>query len=458
METILIVDDKQNYTAILSNILEEDGFETLSANNANKALDILSKSDVDLVLTDMKMPYTDGIALLDEIKDKDPDLPVIIMTAYGTIEKAVEAMQKGAYNYILKPFDNKKLSLYVSKAISMYRIIKENRRLRDTIKEHYSFNNIIGKSVVMKEVFEMMRKIIPTSSTVLIEGASGTGKELVAKSLHFNGPRNAKPWVAINCSALAVNLLESELFGHEKGAFTGAIAMKKGRFELADRGTLFLDEVGELSTELQVKLLRVLQEKSFERVGGIKPISVDIRIIAATNKSLQDEVLKGNFREDLFYRLNVLRIDMPPLRARTEDINLLINHFINKYDIKRSGKYPVLGVNYEVRKLFLKYKWPGNIRELENVLEHAVLMCSNEIISIKDLPRNFRKDINKNLQLNEILLKSNLYETLAYVEKNIIIQALKKANYVQARAAEILDIGKSGLNQKIKKHKIITKK
>ena len=258
METVLIVDDEKNYPLILSAILEEEGFETFTANSGHDALEILSNTDIDLVLTDMKMPSMDGIALLERIKDKDQDLPVIMMTAYGTVDKAVEAMQKGAYSYILKPFENDQLIVYVNKAVGMYRVVKENRQLRNDVKLQYSFGNIIGKSKVMQDVFETIRKVAPATTTVLIEGESGTGKELAAKSLHFNSLRRDKPFIAVNCSALAENLLESELFGHERGAFTGAVAMKKGRFELADGGTLFLDEIGELSQNLQVKLLRVL--------------------------------------------------------------------------------------------------------------------------------------------------------------------------------------------------------
>jgi two-component system NtrC family response regulator len=330
METVLIVDDEKNYPLILSAVLEDEGFETLVANSGQEALGILESADIDLVLTDMKMPRMDGIELLTRIKERDPDLPVIMMTAYGTVDKAVEAMQKGAYNYILKPFDNTQLVLYVHKATEGYRVVKENRRLRTAVLRHYSFGNIIGKSKAMQDVFETVAKVAPTNATVLIEGESGTGKELIARSIHFNSDRREGPYIAVNCSALAESLLESELFGHDKGAFTGAHAMKKGRFELADGGTLFMDEIGDLPLALQVKLLRVLQEKSFERVGGTKPITVDIRVIAATNRRLREEVTRGRFREDLFYRLNVVHIDLPPLRQRKEDIRLLVSHFIKK--------------------------------------------------------------------------------------------------------------------------------
>lgn len=451
METILIVDDEKNYPPILSAVLEDAGFETLTAYSGREALEILEDSDVDLVLTDMKMPGMDGIELLERIKQKDPEIPVIVMTAHGTIEKAVEAMQKGAYSYLLKPFDNEQLILYVNKANAMFRVVKENRRLRSAVESRYSFGNIIGKSKPMSAVFEMIRKVAPTGATVLIEGESGTGKELVAKSIHFNSPRREKPFVAVSCSALAETLLESELFGHEKGAFTGAVAAKKGRFELADGGTLFLDEIGELSPNLQVKLLRVLQEKIFERVGGVKPISVDIRILAATNKKLKQEVAKGRFREDLFFRLNVVHIELPPLRERPEDIRLLINHFIKKFADEHPVETPVRGIDREAERLFYEYSWPGNIRELENVIERAMILCPGDLIKISDLPNDFKKSTNDILHLDGIPPDAKLNETLDMIEKKMVERALKLTGQVQAQAAELLGIGKSGLNWKIKK-------
>jgi len=457
MDTILIVDDEKNYTLILAAVLEDAGFETLTANSGAEAMDILSSSDVDLVLTDMKMPAMDGINLLERIKKKDADLPVIMMTAHGTVEKAVEAMQKGAYNYILKPFDNERLVLYVNKAIRMYAVVKENRQLRSAVENRYSFHNIIGKSKAMQDVFQIIRKVAPAAATVLIEGASGTGKELVANALHFNGHRKDKPFVAVNCSALAETLLESELFGHEKGAFTGAVSMKKGRFEIAHEGTLFLDEIAELSAGLQVKLLRVLQERVIERVGGVKPIAVNIRLIAATNKSLKSEVAEGNFREDLFYRLNVVTLTLPPLRERLEDIRPLVMHFIAKYSGERNEGHPVTGIAREVEQLFYDYDWPGNVRELENVIERAVVMSPEEIIQVSDLPKDFIDHAHGTLHMDGIPMDANLYDTLALVEKNMIVRALKKTNYVQAHAAALLGIGKSGLNQKIKKYQLFRK-
>ena len=456
METILIVDDEKNYLTILSAVLEEEGFEVLTALSGQEALEIYKTSDLDLVVTDMKMPEMDGIALLENIKQLDPDLPVMMMTAHGTIDKAIEAMQKGAYTYILKPFDNERLTIYVNKAIAVYQVIKENRRLRDEVESQYRFGNIIGKSKAIHDVFETIQKVAPSSATVIIEGESGTGKELVAKSIHFNSPRRDKPFVAVNCSALAESLLESELFGHDKGAFTGAVAMKKGRFELADGGTLFLDEIGELSQNLQVKLLRVLQEKAFERVGGMRSLSVDIRIIAATNKNLKEEMLKGSFREDLFYRLNVVHISLPSLKERKEDIRLLVNHFIQKYSGERKSDIAVTGVDQDVDRLFYDYSWPGNVRELENVIERVMILCPGDTVTVTDLPKGFKDSVYNTLHLEGIPANAKLYDTLAMIEKAMILRALKMANNVQAHAAEMLGIGKSGLNQKLKKYDLDT--
>ena len=451
MDSILVVDDEKNYTAVLSAVLEEEGFETFMANSGNEALAVLAQEDISLVISDMKMPVMDGLALLEQIKKQSPDMPVIIMTAHGTVDKAVEAMQKGAYTFILKPFDNERLVMYARKAAEHHRLIKDNQRLQVEVESQYSFDNIIGKSPPMQTVFKTIRKVGPTSATVLIEGESGTGKELVAKSIHFNSPRRNKSIVAVNCAALAENLLESELFGHEKGAFTGAISRKKGRFELADGGTIFLDEIGELPPSLQVKLLRVLQEKTIERVGGTLSIPVDIRIIAATNRSLRTEIEEGRFREDLFYRLNVVKIQLPPLKKRPEDIRLLISHFMHKYSAMRSDDTTITQVDPSVERLFYDYHWPGNVRELENIIERAMVLCSGPVITVEDLPAEFRDQVYNTLHLDGIPADAHLYETLAMVEKRMIQRAMKMSDNVQTKAAAILGIGKSGLNQKLKK-------
>ena len=376
-----------------------------------------------------------------------------MMTAHGTVDKAVEAMQKGAYSYILKPFENERLILYVKKATAVYEVMKDNRRLRDDMESRYSFGNLIGKSKCMQDVFTTIKKVARSTATVLIEGESGTGKELVAKSIHFNSPRRDRPFIAVNCCALTESLLESELFGHEKGSFTGAVAMKKGRFELADNGTLFLDEIGELPQNLQVKLLRVLQEKTIERVGGGKPITVNIRVLVATNKNLKQEVQKGRFREDLFFRLNVVNLILPPLRKRPEDLQILTKHFIAKYTDKLGIDMPGKTVDKDVERFFHSYRWPGNVRELENVIERALIMCPGNTITISDLPRDLKDGIQYKI-LEEIPGNAKLYETLSAIEKKMILRSLKITNNVQSHAAALLGIGKSGLNQKIKKYNL----
>jgi len=454
MESILVVDDEKNYTAVLSAVLEEDGFETFMANSGAQALEVLKKEEISLVISDMKMPAMDGLTLLEKIKKRVPDMPVIIMTAHGTVDKAVEAMQKGAYTFILKPFDNERLVMYAHKALELHRLVKDNQRLQHEVESQYRFDNIIGKSPLMKNVFKTISKVGPTSATVLILGESGTGKELVAKSIHFNSPRRNKPIVAVNCAALAENLLESELFGHEKGAFTGAVARKKGRFELADGGTIFLDEIGELPPSLQVKLLRVLQEKTIERVGGTLPIPVDIRIIAATHRSLKQEIEEGRFREDLLCRLNVVKIQLPSLKQRPEDIHLLIDHFLHKYSAERPAGNAITKVDPAVERLFHDYHWPGNVRELENVIERIMVLCSGPTITEADLPTELRDHVRNTLHLEGIPADATLYETLTMVEQRMIIRAMKMAGNVQTKAAEILGIGKSGLDQKLKKYNL----
>ena len=454
MENILIVDDEKNYPRIIGEILQEEGYTSVTASSGMEALDILNNELIDLVLTDVKMPGMSGIQLLEKIKEINPDIPVIIMTAHGSVEKAVGAMHKGAYTFILKPFENQTLMAHIAKAISVYRIVQENSILRDAISSRYSFDHIIGKSKPMQEIYEIIKKVAPSNASALIEGESGTGKELVAKSIHYNSLRKNKPLVVVNCSAFVETLLESELFGHEKGAFTGAGAMKKGRFEISDKGTLFLDEIGELPIPLQVKLLRVLQEKMIERVGGTRSIPVDFRLIAATNKNLEDEVKKGHFREDLYYRLNVVKIVIPPLRERSEDIPLLINHFINKHTSGEHSAGNVSEIDPEAVKILCDYQWQGNVRELENTIERAVILGSGNLITPSDLPFQIRQKISTTLDLDGIPEDVGLVETLAAVEKRMIQRAMKLSGNVQTKAAQLLGIGKSGLNQKLKKFNI----
>lgn len=451
MDTILVVDDEKNFRRILEEIFADEGYQVFTAGNGREALEVLKQSDVDLILTDMKMPVMDGMALLEAVKQIDSQLPVIMMTAHGTVDKAVEAMQKGAYTYVLKPFDNEQLLLYAGKAVSSFNVVQENRRLRKDLINTYSFDNIIGKSKPMQDIFAKISKVAPSGATVLIEGESGTGKELVAKAIHYNSPRHDKPFVAVNCSALSESLLESELFGHEKGAFTGAVSTRKGRFEMAHGGTLFLDEIGEISQNIQVKLLRVLEERAFERVGGSTPISVDIRVITATNKNLRAETAENRFREDLFYRLNVVHLQLPPLRERKEDLKLLVQNFIQKLS-PPGREIPVHGIDGEVERLFYDYSWPGNIRELEHVIEHALIFTAGKLITVDDLPNTFRNNIETSIHLDKIPGNASLPDVLEQVEKAMIMRAMEQAGGVQTVAAEMLGIGKSGLNQKLKKY------
>ena len=454
MENILIVDDEKHYPMIIGEVLSEEGYTPFTASSGMEALDILNTQPIDLVLSDVKMPGMSGIDLLEKAKQIKPDLPVIIMTAFGSVEKAVEAMHKGAYTFILKPFENEALIAHIAKALSMSKIVQENTLLKDAIQSRYKFDNIIGKSKPMQALYEIIKKVAPTSASVLVEGESGTGKELVAKSIHYNSMRKDHPLIAVNCSAFAESLLESELFGHEKGAFTGAVGLKKGRFEMADKGTLFLDEIGELPMPRQVKLLRVLQERTVERVGGTVSLPVDFRLIAATNKILEDEVKKGNFREDLYYRLNVVKANIPPLRDRLEDIPLLINHFIKKYTQGPETAGNVTGIDKEAVQRLCDYEWKGNVRELENVIERAVILAPGNTITVSDLPSQIRNPKSGTLQIDGIPDGVGLSETLAAVEKSMILRAMKMSGNVQTKAAKILGIGKSGLNQKLKKFNI----
>jgi len=384
METILIVDDEKNYLLVLEALLVDAGYEVITSGSASKALEIASSHDLDLVITDMRMPGQDGMEFLAQLGSRHSDLPVIMMTAYATVEKAVKAMKRGAFDYITKPFKNEELILTIRKAIEMHRLKQENRSLSQQLQERFNFGNIVGKSKVMRQVYEIIEKVAQTRASVLITGESGTGKELIARAIHFNSPRSEKQFITVNCSALPETLLESELFGHERGAFTGAVTQRKGRFELAHTGTLFLDEVGDMSPALQVKLLRVLQEMMFERVGGTKTLQVDARLVAASNRDLSREVEIGRFREDLYYRLKVIQIKVPPLRERRDDIPLLVHHFLQK--VAKANGLPLKGVSHDALKHMYQHDWVGNVRELENVIERAVILCDGDEIRPQDLP------------------------------------------------------------------------
>ncbi len=454
METILIVDDERYYRSLLSTCLNESNYNTITANNGIEALKRVNDSEIDLMITDMKMPDMDGMQLLSAFKTLNPDTPAIMMTAHGSVETAVKAMQNGAFTFIQKPFTNDSLLYFVKKALKFAFIIKENIHLRQVVKSRFSFDNIIGKSKLIQDIHDTIIKVAPSSATILIEGESGTGKELVASSIHYNSIRKNKPFIAVNCSALSESLLESELFGHEKGAFTGASNMRKGRFELADSGTLFLDEIGELPQSLQIKFLRVLQEKKFERVGGSKTLSTDFRLITATNKNIATEVQNNTFRKDLYYRLNIIQITIPPLRERREDIHLLVRHFIKKYTPDHTSPKKITGLQPDCEKVLQDYDWPGNVRELENIIERAMIFCSENKINVSDLPKDFTDSAKSKNNIDIPLANLNLAGTLKEVEIILIEKALKQTNGIQTHAAKLLGIGKSGLNQKIKKHNI----
>jgi two-component system, NtrC family, response regulator len=452
MESLLIVDDEKNYLVVLEALLGAEGYETVTADGVQAALRLFKEGDIDLVLTDMKMPGMSGMELLEETKRVKPEVPVIMMTAYGTIEMAVEAMRKGAYDYITKPFQNEQLKLTIRKALENYRLIKQNRLLSEALSDRYKYGNIIGKSSAMFKIYDLVDKVAQSKASVLITGPSGTGKELIAKAIHYNSPRKDRPFISVNCGALTETLLESELFGHEKGAFTGAVALKKGRFELADEGTLFLDEVGEMPPPLQVKLLRVLQEMEFERVGGTKTIKVDVRVLSASNRNLKEDVANGVFREDLYYRLNVIHIEVPSLRERTEDIRLLVNHFIEKYR-QDQGKGKI-ELSPEAWKVIYNYPWPGNVRELENAIERAVVLNSGSQINREDLPSEMSSE-KEELNIDGFIpIEAPLQDTLENLEEKLIRRALKTCNNVQSHAADLLGITKSLIQHKMKKYKI----
>jgi len=452
METILIVDDEKNYLVVLEALLSAEGYEIVTASDAKMAVTILREADIDLVITDMKMPGMSGMELLEECQKINSEIPVIMMTAFGTIEMAVEAMKKHAYDYIQKPFENETLKLTVKKAIENHRLLKDNRLLAEALSDRFRYGNMVGKSKPMKKVYDLIDKVSNSKASVLITGASGTGKELIAKAIHYQGPRKERPLISINCGALTETLLASELFGHEKGAFTGAIAMKKGRFELADGGTIFLDEVGEMPPALQVKLLRVLQEMELERVGGTRTIKVDVRVLSASNRNIKEDVADGVFREDLYYRLNVIHIDAPSLQERTDDIPLLVNHFIEKF--QEGDRKKKIELRPEVWKALYTHPWPGNVRELENVIERAMVLHTGGVITVDDLPKTL---IDTETEFDvERFVPSHipLPRAMEEIEERLVRRALAQCNNVQSHAARNLGITKSLIQHKMKKYNI----
>lgn len=386
-KSILIVDDEANIRRVLDAVFTKDGYRVLTVENGRKALDIIStEPNLDVLLCDLIMPDLNGIEVLKSAREINPFLSVVMITAHGTIKTAVDAMRFGAFDYITKPFDMDEIKLIVRNALERRRLLAENTELKQELRSHYKFDEIVGSSGKMQEVYKIIERVANSNATVLIRGESGTGKELVARAIHFNSPRSAKPFIAVSCAALPETLLESELFGHEKGAFTGAAGQKAGRFELANQGTLFLDEIADVSLAMQVKLLRVLQERKFERIGGTKTLNMDVRLIAATNRNLEDDVAAGGFREDLYYRLQVIQVFLPPLRDRKEDIPPLVEHFVEKFN-KQNGR-SMKFASPECMDLLMRYDWPGNIRELENVIERGVVLAdpNSEYITPDLLP------------------------------------------------------------------------
>jgi DNA-binding NtrC family response regulator len=452
---ILIVDDEAEIRESLQTLLELEGYEVETAANGEEGLSKLGDQPFDLVLLDLALPGRSGIELLPEIRALDPQLPVIIITAYGTVEDAVRAMQGGAGNFLQKPWDNEKLLADVRAAVARRRTEEENIQLKRALKQRYNFENIVGKSEPMHKIFDLVAQVAPSRSTVLLQGESGTGKELIAKALHLNSTRRDRPFVPVNTGSMPPDLLESTLFGHVKGAFTSAIASKKGLFEIADRGTLFLDEIGTMGLDTQSKILRVLQDRKFMHLGGTHEIQVDVRIIAATNVDLRQLVREGRFREDLFYRLNVIAIDLPPLRQRKEDIPLLVDFFLRRYSDE--NQRPLRVMTPEGMRPLLNYSWAGNVRELENVMERAVVLSSTPEIGPDLLPDHIAGR-GALLPLIESRADASLFDMMEECERHLIVDMLEKCSWNQTETAERFHIPLSTLNQKIKRLNIEIKK
>ena len=449
VRSVLIVDDEVGVRESLKMILKKD-YDVFLAKDAEEAFLQIKEHSPDVILLDIILPDLDGLKVLERIKQNEPDIVVIMITATNTAKTAVEAMKLGAYHYVTKPFDNDELRLIISRSLSEKALKQELIFRREEMDKSFDFGNILGKSKGMKDIFKVVKQIADSKSTVLIMGESGTGKELISRAIHYNSNRKNYPFVTINCAAIPETLIESELFGHEKGAFTNAIEKKLGRFEVAHQGTLFLDEIGELSLTTQAKILRFLEEKEFNRVGGSKTIKVDVRLITATNKDLNQMIKKGGFREDLYYRINVVPIVIPPLRERKEDIPILIDHFINKFSVENNKN--VKGINKEALEFLMQYEWPGNVRELENLIERVIALTSNEYIPANELPYSF-KNIPKINGLKESVLdgKVSFLQAEEEFEKEVILDALKKTNYIQSHAAEILGISRRILKYKMDK-------
>lgn len=456
---ILVVDDEPIVCRSCFRILNEAGYQVETVLSGQEALEKVDHQSFDVVLVDLKMPGLDGMEVLQRIRKVHPEVIVIMITGYATVESAVEAMKLGASDYVPKPFTPDELCIIVEKALEKRDLILENQYLRQQLQVRYKFDNIIGESKKMQEVFRIVEKVAPTDSTVLIYGESGTGKELIARAIHHNSPRRDKQFVSVDCGALSETLLESELFGHIKGSFTGAIVTKPGLFEIADGGTFFLDEIGDISLATQAKLLRVLQEREFKPVGGTKSIKVDIRLIAATNKDLEKMIQEGRFREDLFYRLNIVPIFLPPLRERKEDIPPLAFHFLKKYNRERNKN--IRTITPEAMSLLVEYDWPGNVRELENVIERTVVMTDGELIKPEHLPLNIQKKgvdlsliIPRNAQELKQVKKQIRRRSIESIEKSFVIQALKRNNWNVTRSARDVGMKRQNFQALMRKYHI----
>src|SRR5215467_2516540 len=453
--TILIIDDEAGIRESLETLLEFEGYSVESAETGEEGLARLSERSFDLVLLDFALPDRNGLEVLSEIRARDFQLAVIMITAYGTLDNAVRAMQKGATNFIQKPWDNEKLLADVRASVARRRVEEENEQLKRALKQRYSFEQIVGKSDAMLKIFDLVGQVASSRSTVLIQGESGTGKELIAKAIHAYSPRKNHPFVPVNTGSMPADLLESTLFGHVKGAFTSAVSSKKGLFEVADVGTIFLDEIGTMSLETQSKILRVLQDKKFMHLGGVQEVQVDVRVIAATNIDLKVLTREGKFREDLFYRLNVITVDLPPLRSRPEDIPLLVSHFLAKFS-HENGK-SVRQTSPEALRPLMDYNWPGNVRELENAMERAVVLSNGPVVGLDLLPDTI-VGLGSRARLTEHRSDVSLFEIIEDCERRVIVDMLEKCNWNQTDAAERFHVPLSTLNQKIKRLNIEIRK
>lgn len=452
MEKVLVADDELSMREFLEILLHKEGYAVETASTGEEAIKKIERDQPDLIICDIMMPKVNGMDVLRKAKEIDPEALVIMITAYASTESAVEAMKLGAYDYITKPFQVDQIKLVVKKALEHVQLVRENIRLKREVESKYVFENLIGASEPMQKVYEVIRRVAPTKSNVLISGESGTGKELVAKAIHYNSPRRDLPFITVNCGAIPSELLESELFGHLKGAFTGAYGDKRGLFEAANKSTIFLDEIGEIPGHIQVKLLRVIQDKTFKPLGSVKDVNVDVRLIAATNRDLEIAVKQGIFREDLYYRLNVIQIHVPPLRERRDDVPLLIQHFIRNYNIE-IGK-EIKGIVLEAEKLLLAYDWPGNVRELENTIERAISLTQSEKITVENLPGAIRLARPESISVPSVPFPDRgieLETILENMERDLILKALERSGGVKNKAAKMLGISFRSFRYRLKK-------